>query len=115
MRIDGRLLGFGLFLLTVGGVILAVRQGIVDEAVAKRAWTLWPLILVGVGLSVALARRPAAVVGGLLLAVTFGAMVGGVAATGAAGLPAFCSGDRGEGQRFSDQAGELAATARVRI
>ena len=52
MHIDRRLVGFGLFLITVGGVMVAVRQGLLSEEAARQAWTLWPLILVGVGLSI---------------------------------------------------------------
>ena len=50
MHIDRRLVGFGLFLITVGGVMVAVRQGLLTEDAARQAWTLWPLILVGSGL-----------------------------------------------------------------
>ena len=85
MRIDRRLVGLGLFLVTAGAVMLAVRQGLIPDAVAQRAWTLWPLILVGSGLSIVLAGRPGASLGGLVVALTFGAMLGGIAATGWSG------------------------------
>ena len=52
MQIDRRLVGFGLFLITVGTVAVAVRQGVLSEEIAGRAWSLWPLILIGIGLSI---------------------------------------------------------------
>ncbi len=53
MQIDRRLVGFGLSLITVGAVMVAVRQGLLSEDTAGRAWSLWPLILVGIGPSIA--------------------------------------------------------------
>jgi hypothetical protein len=113
MRIDRNLVGFGLFLITVGAVMVAVRQGLVTEESARRAWSLWPLILVGVGLSIALAGRPGAAVGGLVTAVTFGAIVGGVAASGSFGFGGICSGDRDRGTAFPEASGTLADGGRV--
>lgn len=116
MQIDRRLVGFGLFLITVGGVMVAVRQGILSEEAARQAWNLWPLILVGIGLSIVLAGRPGAAVGGLVLAITFGAMLGGVAATGVFPGVGLCSGGGGgQGAPFSDGGGDLGPSARVSI
>jgi hypothetical protein len=113
MRIDRRRVGFGLFLVTVGVVMVAVRQGLIPDETARRAWTLWPLLLIGFGLSVILAGRPGSALGGLIVAVTFGAMVGGVAATGSIGV---CTNDRGAGTAIApDAGGELGASARVAI
>jgi hypothetical protein len=115
MRIDRRLVGFGLFLITVGGVMVAVRQGLIGEADARRALTLWPLILVGTGLSIVLAGRPGAWLGGGLLALTFGAMLGGVAATGVFPTVGLCGGDRGHGAAFGDRGGTLGSNAHVTV
>jgi hypothetical protein len=115
MKIDRRLVGFGLFLVTVGAVMLAVRQGWLPEETARRASSLWPLILVGVGLSIALDRRPGAALGGLVLAVTFGAIVGGIAATGSFGFGSICNGDRASGVAFPATSGALSDSARVVI
>lgn len=108
MRIDRNLVGFGLFLITVGAVMVAVREGVVAEESARRAWSLWPLILVGVGLSIALAGRPGAAIGGLVTAMTFGVIVGGIAASGSFGFGGICSGDRDRGTAFPNASGELA-------
>jgi hypothetical protein len=43
MRIDRRLVGFGLFLVTVGVVMVAARQGPIPDETAGRVWNLWPL------------------------------------------------------------------------
>ena len=115
MHIDRRLVGFGLFLITVGGVMVAVRQGVLSEDAARQAWTLWPLVLIGIGLSIVLAGRPGAAIGGLVLAVTFGAILGGVAATGIFPGIGLCSGDRSQGTAFADPGGDLGAQARVSV
>jgi hypothetical protein len=115
MHIDRRLVGFGLFLITVGGVMIAVRQGLITNDDAGRAWSLWPLILVGVGLSIVLAGRPGASIGGLVIAVTVGAMLGGIAATGVFPGVGLCGGDRGHGTAFSDSGGSFGPNADVTI
>ena len=109
MHVDRRLVGFGLFLITIGAVMVAVRQNLLSEDAARQSWTLWPLLLVGVGLSIILAGRPGAAIGGLLMAVTFGAMLGGVAATGT-----FPGNDR-NGATFPYAGGDLGAAAEVSI
>jgi hypothetical protein len=116
MHIDRRLVGFGLFLITVGAVMIAVRQGLIGQDDAQKAWTLWPLILLGVGLSIVLAGRPGAAIGGLVLALTFGAMLGGIAATGAFPGLGFCSSsERDPGTAFAQSSGGLEASARVTV
>ena len=72
MRIDGRLVGFGVFFIVFGGVLLAGRQGLIDPALLERAWQLWPLLLVAIGLSIVLAGRPGSDLGNLLFAVGSG-------------------------------------------
>lgn len=115
MHIDRRLVGFGLFLITVGGLMIAVRQGLLSADDAQKTWTLWPLILVGVGLSIVLAGRPGAAIGGLVLALTFGAILGGIAATGAFPGVGLCGSDRGHGSAFPASGGQLDSSARVTI
>ena len=105
MHFDRRLVGFGLFLVAVGGVMVAVRAGAISEDTAREAWTLWPLLLVGAGLSIVLAGRPGAALGGLVVAVTLGAMLGGVAATGVFPGAGLCSGNGDGGTALADQGG----------
>lgn len=115
MRIDRRLVGFGLFLISVGVVMVGVRQGLIPDEMARRALNLWPLILIGTGLSMILAGRPGAAVGGLVVAVTLGAIVGGVAATGSVAGIGICNGDREGGTAFAETGGDLGASVRVTI
>jgi len=115
MHIDRRLVGLGLFLITIGGVMVAVRQGLISDADARKAWTLWPLVLVGTGLSIVLAGRPGAAIGGLIVALTFGAILGAVAATGEFPGVGFCSTGRGQADTFPATGGDLGASARVTI
>jgi hypothetical protein len=114
VRIDRGLVRLGLFLLTAGVVALAIREGLISEAAGERAWTLWPLVLVGAGLSLLLAGRPGAWVGGTLIAVTLGAILGGVVATGWRGGFSACGPD-GAGTPFAEQNGDLGAGGRVSI
>jgi hypothetical protein len=94
--------------------MLAAREGLVPQATAERAWTLWPLLLVGVGLSIALAGRPGATLGGLVVAVTLGSILGGIAATGFAGGFGGCGGDR-DGSPFAEESGSIAPGAHVSV
>ena len=82
MHVNRGFLGWGVFFITLGCVPLAVRAGYLDPAAVARAWELWPLILVGIGLGLILRRTKAAVLGGLVVAVTCGLMAGSLIATG---------------------------------
>jgi hypothetical protein len=117
MHVNRGLLGWGVFFITLGCVPLAVRAGYLDPTAVARAWELWPLILVGIGLSLILRRTRAAAVGGLMVAVTFGLMAGSLMATGlpsVGGISACGFGTGGgNGSRFPDQAGTLALEAQV--
>jgi hypothetical protein len=115
LRFDRRLVALGLFLVTVGVVMVAVRQGLVPVDTARRAWSLWPLILIGLGLSMILAGRPGAWVGGLTVAITFGTMIGAIAGTGASFPIGLCSGNRDHGTAFAPVSGDFASSASVSI
>jgi hypothetical protein len=117
MHVNRGLLGWGVFFITVGCVPLAVRAGYLDPSAVARAWELWPLILVGIGLGLILRRTKAAVVGGLVVAVTCGLMGGALLAGGlpsVGGLSACGFGSNGgNGSAFPDQAGSFSLEARV--
>jgi hypothetical protein len=117
MHVNRALLGWGVFFLVLGSVPLAVRYGLVDPAVFDAAWRLWPLLLIGAGLGLVLARTRAAVVGGLVVAATAGLMVGGLVVNGVEGFGgglASCGGS-GSGTPFADQRGTLGAHAAVSL
>ena len=117
MHVNRGLLGWGVFFITLGCVPLAVRAGYLDPAVVARAWELWPLILVGIGLSLILRNTRAAVLGTLVGAITVGLIVGSLLAGGmpsGGGISAcgFGTGTAG-GSAFPDQAGSFGPVAQV--
>ncbi len=107
-------IGWGLFLIVFGGVLLGVRQGWIPTELAQRAWQLWPVLLVASGLSLILARRPGAWIGGLVAAVCFGVIAGGLVSTGVGLGFIGCGGDE-NGSSFPAQSGELSSSALVSI
>ena len=117
MHVNRGLLGWGVFFITMGWVPLAVRAGYLDPEVVSRAWELWPLILVGIGLGLLLQRTKAAAVGGLVVAVTLGLMAGGLLASGVpsmggvSGCGSGAGGDDGSG--FPTQDGSFGPEAKV--
>jgi len=119
MRVNRGLFGWGVFLLVVGLVPLAIEAGLLDEATVRNAWRLWPLILIGIGLGIVLERTAAAIVGSLLVGVTFGLMVGSVLAVGFAPVAGIGScgfgGVTGSGEPFATQNGTLGANATVSL
>jgi hypothetical protein len=82
MRIDRSRLNWGVFLIVLGAVPLAYHQGLVAQSTLADAWRLWPLVLVGIGLGLILARTPARFVGGLTVAVILGLVFGSLFAAG---------------------------------
>lgn len=78
------LLFWGLALITGGAVALAAQQGYIDKDWLSGAWRLWPLILVAIGLSILLARTPAAIVGTIVAALVVGSAGGALIAVGPA-------------------------------
>ena len=95
MRINRGLLGWGVFLLLVGAIPLAVRAGVLTEDQVRDVGRLWPLIIVGVGVGLVLARTRFAFVGGFVIAATFGVMVGGWLTVGGIGFAGGCGSTAG--------------------
>lgn len=112
MRIDRRLLGFGLFFLLLGGIPLGVRAGVLSPEVVGRWTALWPLLLIGWGLAIVLDRVGAGWLGRTLVVVTLGTMGGGLIATGFSGA-GICGG--GSGQIFSPATGTFGDAASVEV
>jgi hypothetical protein len=90
MRINRSLLNWGVFLIALGGVPLAVQQGWAESGIAGDLWRVWPLILVGIGLGLILRWTPIAWLGGALVAATFGIMFGALIAGGISGISSAC-------------------------
>jgi hypothetical protein len=89
MRINRRFIGWGVFFIVLGAVPLAVRGGVLDADLVRRAWELWPLILVGIGLGLVLERTELAVIGSIIVGLTFGVMGGALIATGVGSTAGF--------------------------
>ena len=82
MHVRRGFLGWGVFLILAGAIPLLVRSGFLTDDQVARLWTLWPLILVGIGVGLLLSRTRYGFLGGLIVAGTFGLMVGGLLSTG---------------------------------
>lgn len=108
MRIHRGFLGWGIFLLIVGAIPLAVRAGYLTEDQVGRVGSLWPVILIGIGIGVLLARTRFAFLGGILVAATFGVIVGGVLSGGIDGFgPGACGPGSGGLTGFPARDGRL--------
>jgi hypothetical protein len=106
MRINRGLLAWGVFLLIVGAIPLAVRAGYLTEDQIGNVGSLWPLILIGIGVGILLARTRYAFLGGILVAATFGVIVGGVLAGGIEGIGA-CGPGGGNMTAFETREGAM--------
>ena len=115
MRIDHRLLSWGVFFIALGAIPLAVRAGAVDSGTVAGAWRLWPLVFVGIGIGVILRGSRIALLGGLIVAVTFGLAGGGLMAGGSIDFGSIACGPRvATGPDFS-RSGTFGPTASVRL
>ena len=116
MRINRGFLGWGVFLLLVGAVPLAVRAGYLTELQIRDVGRLWPLILIGIGLGILLARSRLAVLGGILVAGTFGLIVGGLLSGGVGGFNGGACGPDSATTAFASREGSLGgASGSVRL
>lgn len=114
MRINRSLLNWGVFLIALGGVPLAVQQGYADESIAGDLWRLWPLILVGIGLGLIMRWTPLAWVGGALVAGTFGLIFGALIAGGFSGISNTCV-NLGSSDTATTQDSDLASATEFRL
>jgi hypothetical protein len=118
MRIDRSFVGWGLFFIVVGAIPLAVRGGALTADQVLDWWRFWPLILVGVGLAIILRRTPLEALGGWLVAITSGAMLGSLLATGVIGIGGFSADFCGQAERavsFPSQSGAFVDRATVEL
>jgi hypothetical protein len=82
MHVRRGFLNWGVFLICLGAVPLAVQLNVVDRETAASLARLWPLILVGIGLGLMLRFSRFAAIGGLVVAGTLGVLFGVVFAGG---------------------------------
>jgi len=107
MHVRRGYLGWGVFLILAGAVPLAVRSGYLSDDQIGRLWSLWPLILVGIGMGLILRRTRFAFVGGVIVAATFGLMVGGLLSTGIGTVSTGACGNAAGSSPFPTQDGTL--------
>lgn len=77
MRVNRRFLYLGVFLVAIGGVLVATDLGRVDTTIMADALRLWPLAIVAIGLGIVLRRTRFSLPGGLLAAAVPGLLLGG--------------------------------------
>ena len=115
MHVRRGFLGWGIFLILAGAIPLAVRAGYITDDQLGRFWTLWPLILVGVGLGLILARTRFGFVGGLVVAATVGIMVGGLLSAGVVGLSGGSCGSDPATAPFAARDGAIEGAGEVKL
>jgi hypothetical protein len=113
VRVNRGLLGWGLFLVLLGAVPLAVRAGLISAELAGRAWQLWPLLLVAIGLSIIGRDSAVEPVAGLAFPIVFGLMLGGFLASG--NVPFANCGSGTGGRPFEPRTGSFGSTGSVEI
>jgi hypothetical protein len=115
MHVNRGLVGWGVFLIVAGLVPIAERAGWISADQIVGAWSLWPLILIGIGVGIVLSRTSFAVLGSLIVATTFGLMVGAFLAVGIGGFPGgFCGSGRGT-EALQARTGTFGGPAEVSI
>ena len=115
MQINRGLLSWGVFLIVAGLIPLALRAGWLSASQIAGWWNLWPLVLIGIGVGLVLTRTPFEVLGSVLVAGTFGLMLGAVLAIGIAGFPGDVCGNEVGSTAFDEQTGAFDGAADVDI
>ncbi len=76
MRVNRTLLYAGIFLVAIGGVVVAADLGVVDEQGVADALGLWPLAVIALGLGLVLRRTRVSLGSGMLAAAAPGLLLG---------------------------------------
>ena len=85
MRVNRRFLYWGVFLVAIGGVLVAADLAAVDSSTIADGLRLWPLAIVAIGVGLLLRRTRFSLAGGLIAAAVPGLLLGG----GFAAVPHF--------------------------
>ncbi len=101
MRVHRGSLFWGIFLLLLGAIPLADREGLIDVSQLGDIGRLWPLAIIVVGVAILVARTQLAILGTVISAIVLGGLAGGAIAAG--GGIAFNLGDCGAGNRADMQ------------
>jgi hypothetical protein len=77
MRINRRFLYWGIFLVAIGGVLVAADVGRLDSASIANGLRLWPVALVAVGVGIVARRTRFSLPSGMLAVALPGLLIGG--------------------------------------
>jgi hypothetical protein len=77
MRVNRRFLYWGIFLVAIGGVLVAADVGGLDSGSIADGLRLWPVALVAIGAAIVVRRSRFSLPGGMLAAALPGLMIGG--------------------------------------
>jgi hypothetical protein len=77
MRVNRRFLYWGIFLVAIGGVLVAADIGGLDSGLIADGLRLWPVALVAIGVGIVVRRTRFSLPGGMLAAALPGLMIGG--------------------------------------
>jgi hypothetical protein len=111
MRVNRSLLGWGTFFILLGAIPLAVQAGVLTVEQVDDWWRFWPLILVGIGLGLLLRRTALEALGGLVVAATFGIMLGAALSSGIGGIPGGVCGPLDDAMPFAARDGVIATSS----
>jgi hypothetical protein len=113
MRVNRRLLAWGVFLLALGGVLVAADLRTVDTALLADIVRLWPLAVLAIGLAMVLRKTSAALPLALAAALLPGVVLGAALAV----APRFSGdcGSRGEPQPAALAEGTFTGRAAVTV
>lgn len=101
MNVRRGLLNWGIFLLCLGAVPLAVQLGVLDRQTAADLLRLWPLILIGIGLGLLLRFSSLSALGGIVVAGTFGLLFGVLFAGGLPSATTACGSGQAAGPELT--------------
>src|SRR3954454_22821496 len=112
MRVNRRFLFSGVFLVAVGGVLVAVDLGVIDAANLEQVLLLWPVAVLAIGVGIVSRRTQLGLPAGMVAAAAPG-LLGGALAVGPR-LAADC-GVRGDVASLPVQQGTFDGAADVSI
>ncbi len=112
MRVNRTLLYAGIFLVAIGGVVVAADLTAVSRDVLVAALRLWPLAIIAIEIGLVLKRTPAALGGGLVAVAVTGLLVGSAFAA-APRVSGFCT-TNGDAPRAT-QSGTFSGPANVSV
>ena len=115
MRIRRGFLGWGVFLILAGASRSPSARATSRTTTVSRYWSLWPLILIGIGVGLVLSRTRFDFVGGLIVAATVGIMVGGLLSAGVSGFNVASCGSTASTTAFPARDGTFASTGDVEV